>query len=708
MVAETSSPLVHRQSASSALLNVGSKLFTEGKEDDAMSMFDAADQVLSTACDGKRVALCASQLEWGSQQLSESADLIQIRDPVDTYHEDECDVGPRPFCKPLVPLNYMHADLIQITIWYNKALICHSKRDAIQAIRLYQAVITEVTRALASTVQNFMNANDLYHLAMRAYNNIGHIHYLESSEESALFHFQTAVSFAEMIEDSSSSHQIDYASVLSNWCRVQWMMGDVSDALHSALEKVLKIRSDVLGWDHADVAASHYNLGMIQYARQSNEEAQSHLMKYLQVAAHRAKLYSESELDPMPALIYVLLIKNDDKNDKMAQDLVRGLRTLQDKRQDLGPNNSEIASVLNFIGTLLFHQRELDHALLFFQEELRLEELLVATSENISVSVTCNNIGRILQELGRFPEAIYYYQRSLEPEFGRIVNNGIECCKLDMAQSIELFDDRCIDAPQATMNLYSTVWYNLGLIHDKMGAFKDAIKAFQMSLKVRRAMLGPDHADVACLLYNIGVLQMEQQLLAEATESFREALRIRRVATTGQLNDRHVVKTLQKLATLHKSKGNIAGALEACHEVLHILKVSSDFDKVLRNRDMGSTMKEIADLHHAKGDIEKAIEVARESVKLLERCRSEGCNSTAEHFTCVEQETATLLLIGSLEHERCDSVQAHAVFAEAARLIQINSIAFNTCEAPQSSQAALRPLLEVSNMLASAHCAPEA
>ena len=59
------------------------------------------------------------------------------------------------------------------------------------------------------------------------------------------------------------------------------------------------------------------------------------------------------------------------------------------------------------------------------------------------------------------------------------------------------------------MNLYSTVWYNLGLIHDKMGAFTDAIRAFHMSLKLRRAMLGKDHPDVACLLYNIGVLQME-------------------------------------------------------------------------------------------------------------------------------------------------------------------------------------------------------
>jgi tetratricopeptide (TPR) repeat protein len=297
-----------------------------------------------------------------------------------------------------------------------------------------------------------------------------------------------------------------------------------------------------------------------------------------------------------------------------------------------------VASLLNFIGTLLFHQRELDHALLFFQEELHLEEHLVDKGEDACVSVTCNNIGRILQELGRFHQAIHYYQRSLRHKFGNVP------LEMDMFKgkgeipSIASASSDDHDLPPATMNLYSTVWYNLGLIHDKMGAYPDAIKAFQMSLKLRRAMLGRNHADVACLLYNIGVLQMEQQMLNEATDSFREALRIRRVAATGQLNDRHVVKTLQKLSSLHKSKGNIPGALEACNEVIHILKISADFDTVSRRRKTGATLRDIAELHHARGDLNFALYTAIESVASLRpgrrRCpcdrshhRAVGCSS---------------------------------------------------------------------------------
>jgi tetratricopeptide (TPR) repeat protein len=686
------------QSASVVFLDVGSKLLSQGKHDEAMTMFDASFHAMNSAS-----YAFSAQLQWGNQQLVQKTQIF-VQPPVDTYHEDECDVGPRPFATALVPGATTDLDVLQLIICYNKALVHHAKNEFASALQLYNVIIGTITTALV----NNSSSLELFHIAMRAYNNMGQISYSERAEEAALLQFETALIFAKRIEDSSDTHSLNFSNILSNWCRVQWMMGDVRNKVYEALEEVLRIRFSVLGWDHVDVASAHYNLGMAEYSRQSNDKAMSHLMQYLQVASHRLKANKNPELDPIPGLIFVLLIKNEDKEDKGAQDLVWGLRTLQDKRQDLGPNNTEVASVLNFIGTLLFHQRELDHALLFFQEELRLEERLVGKEEDVSVIVTCNNIGRILQELDRFPQAIFYYQRSLKHKFGDIVTelegskgkvDTNKCILADMR-------DAC-DVDPATMNLYSTVWYNLGLIHDKMGAYTDAIKAFQLSLGLRRAMLGRDHADVACLLYNIGVLQMEQQMLNEATDSFREALRIRRVAATGQLNDRHVVKTLQKLASLHKSKGNNKGALEACKEVMHILRVSVDFEWACRNKNMGSTLRDIAELHHAQGDLGMALQTATESVRLLRTCRGDACDTPDDHFSSVEQETAALLLIGSLLHERCDSVEARATFAEAACLIQ-HSVAATGSYATAKGPSSLLPLLEVSTMLASTHCAPEA
>lgn len=678
------------------LLEIGGKLLEQGHHSEAMAMLDSSYRAINS-----QGIDFAAELQWGNQHVVHNANAF-TSPSIDTYHEDECDVGPRPLLQALVCGEQTPVDVLQLVICYNKALVHHSMDDYAAALQIYNVIIGTINTALVNNSPSL----EKFHIAMRVYNNMGQILYTEQEEEAALVHFETALMFARRIQDTSSEHMLEYANILSNWCRVQWMIGSLTHDVFSALEEVLRIRFSVLGWDHVDVASAHYNLGMAEYSRHHNDKALNHLMQYLAVSSHRIKAANEPVLDPIPGLIFVLLIKNESKEDKTSQDLVWGLRALQEKRNELGPNNAEVASVLNFIGTLLFHQRELDHALLFFQEELHLEEHLIGRGEDVSVSVTCNNIGRILQELGRFHQAIHYYQRSLKHKFG---NEPADMVKGKSETPAPIIDDANEDGdlPPVTMNLYSTVWYNLGLIHDKMGAYPEAIKAFQMSLKLRRAMLGRNHADVACLLYNIGVLQMEQQMLNEATDSFREALRIRRVAPTGQLNDRHVVKTLQKLSSLHKSKGNIPGALEACNEVIDILKVSADFDMISRRKNMGATLRDIAELHHAQGDLNTALQTAIESVSALRVGGFVEGSTLTEQICTVEQETATLLLIGSLQHEQCDSIGAHATFAQAAEIIR-RCIMPRVATDATSTCATLLPLLEVSSMLAAPHCAPEA
>lgn len=674
-------------------LEVGGKLLEQGQHSAAMAMFDLCFRAINSP-----FSEFTADLLWGNQQLALDSCKNSLL-PVDTYHEDECDVGPRPFLKPQICEERTSVEVLQLVACYNKALIHHVHNEYAAAVQIYNVIIGATATALANNSPSV----EILHTAMRVHNNLGQISYNDDDEDTSLFHFERALSFARQIQDSSTEHLLDYATVLSNWCRVQWMRGIVTDEVCAALEDVLQVRFSILGCDHVDVASAHYNLGMAEYSRHHNDKANFHLMQYLAVSTHRIKHGIEPELDPIPGLIFVLLIKNESSDDKTSQDLVWGLRALQEKRHELGPTNAEVASVLNFIGTLLFHQRELDHALLFFQEELRLEEQLIGKGENVSVSVTCNNIGRILQELGRFHQAIHYYQRSLKLKTGDSSNGR---SKIETVFTDQDYDDS--DLPPATMNLYSTVWYNLGLIHDKMGAFPDAIKAFQMSLKLRRAMLGRNHADVACLLYNIGVLQMEQQMLNEATDSFREALRIRRVAATGQLNDRHVVKTLQKLSSLHKSKGNVPRALEACNEIIHILDVSDDFDLVSRRKSMGSTLRDMAELHHTQGDLDLALQTAIESIGCLRAGRSTASADLADVIGIAEQETASLLLIGSFQHEQCNAAAAHTTFEEAVLLIRRSMLSLGVSGASGSLRTSLLPLLEVSSMLASAHCAPEA
>jgi len=753
-----------------ACLSLGEKLLAKEQYDEANEAFNSAHQFLAT---GPSLDVTSDQ------EFSRHNDTVStISSPLpssplahnDSYQEGECDVGPRVFDAVIVPTDVVRldADVLRLIIAYNKALVYQASGNYCLASNIYK-VITDTIRTFISSGN--VDAT-LMHLAMRSHNNKGQIEYAKQSLKAAQAEFENALSYARQHYDNSRrvtspiirpsttstihinsvttppDHQLEIASVLSNWCRTRWMLGGLDETVHTALEDVLEIRSANLCMGHVDIATAHFNFGKALLLRHSSDRALEHFLCYMRTAsAYRLQLengyldeygnFQDNEndslsLDPIQGLLYILQIQNEEKNDEESQDLVWGLQTLQEKRQNLGPIHSDVASVLNYIGTLLFRRRELDYALSFFVQELRVEEHLKAkpgndhsskASNGVSISVTCNNIGRILQELERYSEAKYYYKRSLGDEKNALTH---DCCNAQKQKCMctknesddILGNDEISKIPPAAMNLYSTVWYNLGLIHDKMGAFNEAIRAFRMSLKLRRAMLGNEHSDVSCLLYNIGVLQLEQNLLDEATKSFREALAFRHTAGKGQLNDVHVIKTLQKLSSMHKAKGNLKGALVAFEDMVSVLTTTSDFDHRVRNRKMAVVLRDIADLYQAQGELQLALQHALGSVDLFRNFRISSNfdreamdidNSNQNERSSIEDETIALLLVGSLHHELCEPLNAQKAFSETAHLVRTNLTAsvVNSTD-PIQMTAVLHRLLEVSIMLSTPSCAPEA
>jgi tetratricopeptide (TPR) repeat protein len=682
-----------------SLIQVGSELFSKGYEQDAMAMFDSANSLLKSTSENRTCSVAIKHLRVGTQVLLNDCTHDEPDEPAaDLYQEDECDVGPRVLRVAIRPVHVSEPVFLETCLLFNKALIYHENQQLRESRQLYQEVLQSLN-CLLNLRQETVLSQQLYEMGARAHNNMGCLCYLVGEEELSKAHFEASLLCIRQVIDVTREHRLEYATVLSNCCRVVWMMDIMTESLYNSLKDVLAIRSSELPWDHVDVAASHYNIAVAEYARHMSIKAVAHLLHYLAVASHRAQS-NMNDLDKIPALIYLLLIENEDKDDHLSQELTRGLRALQDRRQEQGAESPEVASILNFIGTILFHKNDHEKALTFFQEELRLEEIICKDStDEIAVSVTCNNIGRIQQEMEKMNEAIYYYHRALKPEYGDIsrVCKGVATSKLPRKNLTETHP--------LSANLYSTVWYNLGLIHDKLGSNADAIYAFQMSLELRKAMLGKDHPDIACLLYNIGVLQMEQHELKDASSSFREALRIRRLGSADQLVDQHVVKTLEKLSTLHRAKGNIDGALEASREVLRIQQTSSDYDSVSRLRETGVTLRCIAELHQATGELEAATQICIQSVVQLEQVTSTDqtcpCLHSPSKIVNIEQFVSSLLLLGSLYHETCEPLQANSVLQRASATMEhVMTIS--------SMYSSLSSLKEVTRMLGTPHGAPSA
>jgi len=681
------------------LLEVGSRLLDNGEYEKAMPFFDLSFHIVtSLSPNGITNHLDSPSLVGlgglinnlnNNQSLESSCKFTN--QSIDMYLEDVQDVGPRMFRKALVVSDTEDIALLQLVICYNKAIIYHATQEVMTASNFYELILSRVN--LKFNTSGLCLPQEWLHLVIRVYNNLGHIHYTQRVECMSTAHFETALQLGRTIIGSENvSYNLDFANILSNWCRSKYMDADVCLDVYTALEEILRIRTALLSWDHVDVASAHFNLGVAEHLRKNNDKATSHLLYYLKITSHHAGHGVESGLDPLAGLIYLLLIKYDDKDDKLSEDLVWGLRSLQDIQGEVGPRHYKVAASLNYIGTLLFHAKELEHALEFLQEELQIEENFESSFPRFGVSVTCNNIGRILQELKRFPQAIQYYRNALARDFDVDEDD-------DDDEDATMVSCKSVNCNPAAVNLYSTVWYNLGLMYDKMGACKKATKAFQMSLQLRRNLLGPDHADIACLVYNIGVLQMEQQMLKDAADSFREALRIRNIVSTHQLNDRHVVATLRRLAFLQKARGNIHGALDSCQEVVQVLKQSREFEGFARAKIMGSTYRDISELYQEIGDLNVALDSALKSVEALRMSSDAKSTTSAEFLACVEESATSLLLVGSLQHELCEPMRGQACFGEAVKVIQDNY---------GKASASLSPLIEVSLLLRSNQCAAKA
>jgi tetratricopeptide (TPR) repeat protein len=684
--------------AAIALNDVGRKLYANGQKDEAIVMFDAAVAVVKSP-----TAPCpalSQHLHWGCQRINaQTQPNVEFQQhPPDLYLEGECDVGPRPLREPLHldASSFSQAEefILEAMLLFNKALVHHCKSELDEAVEHYSTAL-EILDKNSNAGHTKDTKNRATHLGMMIHNNMGQICYIEDEDNSVL-HFSAAVCCAKQIYSISQDKEdtLIFGTVLSNYCRSQWIHCNVDTDTYRDMQNVLDLRSSVLPADHADVACAYYNLGAMAFARDEIHRAKTLLQEYLNISKAE-----DSQLDPIPAITFILLIENEDKDDKLSLELLRSLNALQEKREEYGATHAEVASLLNYIGTVLFHREELHAAIVFYREELRLEKELIDTKAGISISVTYNNIGRILQELGELPEAIGCYRNALKTDF-----DDKTCVKAAAfaAGTADLSTPGDVPASGAYGNLFSTIWYNLGLIHDKMGARHEAIMSFQMALGLRRKMLGFDHVDIACLWYNIGTLQMEIHQLKDAAASFKEALRIRRLVQSKE-DPRHLLTTLKKLACLQQNQGNIDDALATFYEILQIQE-SHAFDVQWNTPGaIGLTLRKIADLHEAKGDLSGALASAEHSYLAFKTSGAFMQHGATDHLKAVEDVVRSLLVLGSLYNEACEPIRAQASHEEARHIISTA-----LCYTGGAPHPILQPLLDACMLQSRSSCAPVA
>ena len=68
---------------------------------------------------------------------------------------------------------------------------------------------------------------------------------------------------------------------------------------------------------------------------------------------------------------------------------------------------------------------------------------------------------------------------------------------------------------------------NLGLVTSKMGDHDVALRMYKRAIRIRAAVFGPEHPDVALFLFNLGVCYGKANTMEHSLPCLLEALRIR-------------------------------------------------------------------------------------------------------------------------------------------------------------------------------------
>lgn len=352
-------------------------LYFEGRTSDAIKNFDSALVHLKE----KSNQLCRTQLKVGDGILSTCEDIhcefharsLEPQYAPDSYLEGECDVGPRAvfslFYIDNSSENNPHLSLAKIVILYNKGVVYHMDGNHESAAGTYgQALAAIMTNSPPIRIRSgVVTMSFLSHVQALIHNNMGQISYLDCDDRNTAAHFDAALRLSKLASPFiiGNTGKLEIATFASNLARTHWMTGNVyNESVPPIFWDALHLRASCLPREHPDVVCAHLNIGLLLYLRDDKELAKVHIEEYLQHATRNG-----SNLDPIPALAYSLIIANEDKDDQTSIELVQSLRLLLNTRRDLGDDNATIASLLNKIGTILVYRRQVEESAIFYSCE---------------------------------------------------------------------------------------------------------------------------------------------------------------------------------------------------------------------------------------------------------------------------------------------------------------------------------------------------
>jgi tetratricopeptide (TPR) repeat protein len=324
-------------------------------------------------------------------------------------------------------------------------------------------------------------------------------------------------------------------------------------------QQALRIREQLLGPEHLDVAHSLHSLANLYLVQGKYMEAESLFQQALRI---REQLLGPEHPDIAHSLnllagLYCIQGKYTEAKSLFQQ-------ALRIREQLLGPEHLDVAYSLNSLANLYLVQGKYTEAEPFFQRTLRIRKQQL-TPEHPLVARSLNNLANLYRVQGKYTEAESLFQQALRiqeqqlgPEHPDLAYplNGLANLYREQrkyAEAESLYQQALEIWKQQLGQGHCLVTYplnNLANLYCNQGKYAAAEPLYQRALHIRKQHLGPKHPETVVTMYDFARFWEMQGNSEEAKVWYSQALMIRE-QTLGMHHPKTIEIRRSFIALLH-------------------------------------------------------------------------------------------------------------------------------------------------------------
>ncbi|QDK77745.1 tetratricopeptide repeat protein [Spirosoma sp. KCTC 42546] len=419
-------------------------------------------------------------------------------------------------------------------------------------------------------------------------------------------------------EQVVGKNHIDYANSLNTLALCYQVMGQYEQAM-PLCQQALKIREQAVGKNHPEYAKSLDNLAELYQNIGQYEKALPLSQQALKI---REQTLGKNHPDYINSLSNLAGLYQDIGQYKEAILLCQQLLRLTE--QTVGKNHPEYAESLNTFALCYHGMGQYQQALPLYQQALKIRGQTLGKNHP-EYAKGLDNLAELCKDMGQYEQALIFYQQALkikeqtidkkQPSYTTSLNNlaGLYREIGQYKQALSLYKETLLLTEQAGYKShpnYTTSLNNLATVYRQMGSYEQAIPLLQQVLTITEQVEGKKYPHYARALNNLAVVYQEMGLNNQILLLYQQSLLLTEQAV-GK-NHPNYATSLSNIAVAYQDIGQYQRALPLLQQALKI----SEQVVGKKHLDYANSLNNLAGLYQVMGRYKEAILLCQQALNI--------------------------------------------------------------------------------------------